>query len=96
MEISVLVQRIRFELIRFRFNQFLEVSIVPDGNEGLHVELKAQCRCETNVCAGGKVQGSVFEFAIDVTFLGLPIVLFVQPASPIVHPASDSYTWVLG
>ena len=42
MEVTVLVQRIRFELIRLRFDQLLETRIVSNGDERLDVELKAQ------------------------------------------------------
>ena len=56
MEIRVSLQWIRFELIRPRFNQFLEIGIVADGNERLYIELKAQCRGETNVRTGGEVK----------------------------------------
>jgi hypothetical protein len=56
MEVAVLVQRIRFEPIRPRLNQLLEVGILPNGDKGLHVELKAQRRGKADVRTGSEVK----------------------------------------
>ena len=68
MEVPVFIEWIRFELIRLGFDQLLEVSIVPNGDKGLHIELKAQRWGKTDVRSRCEVQGSAFEFAIGVVF----------------------------
>ena len=83
MEITVLVQRIRFECISHRFNEFLEISVVTDGDKGLHVELQTERRRKTDVRARGEIQRAALQFAVDVVFRRLSINVFFYQRYPL-------------
>ena len=83
MEVAVFVQGIRFELIGLGFDQLLEICIVSDGDEGLHVELKTQRWGKADVRTGSKVKRSARQFSVDVVFLSLPIDLLLNHFYPL-------------
>lgn len=60
MEVTVLIQHVRLELIRLGFNQLFEVCIVSNRNEGLQVKLKGQRWCKTNVGASREVKRATY------------------------------------
>ena len=83
MKVAILVQHIRFKLIRLGFNQLLEIYIIPNRNEGLHVELETQRRGKTNVRTCCKIQGATYEPSINVVFFDRPIKVLLNLFNPL-------------